>query len=89
MSKTRVGQQSGHGGKVVIFGGAGFIGSNVADQYLSEGRQVHIFDNVSRAGVERNLRWLTDRHGALLDVTVGDIRDEQAVRRVVQGAAEV
>ncbi|EPX61416.1 UDP-glucose 4-epimerase [Cystobacter fuscus DSM 2262] len=89
MSKARVGQQSGHGGKVVIFGGAGFIGSNVADQYLGEGRQVHIFDNVSRAGVERNLRWLTDRHGALLDVTVGDIRDEQAVRRAVQGAAEV
>ncbi|OJH42381.1 GDP-mannose 4,6-dehydratase [Cystobacter ferrugineus] len=88
MSKTRVGRQNGHGGKVVIFGGAGFIGSNVADQCLREGRQVRIFDNVSRAGVERNLRWLKERHGALLEVTVGDVRDEQAVRRAVQGATE-
>ncbi|WNG21071.1 NAD-dependent epimerase/dehydratase family protein [Cystobacter fuscus] len=89
MSTTRVGQRNGHGGKVVIFGGAGFIGSNVADQYLREGRQVRIFDNLSRAGVERNLRWLEERHGSLLDVTVGDVLDEQAVRRAVQGAAEV
>ncbi|HYO70740.1 MAG TPA: NAD-dependent epimerase/dehydratase family protein [Archangium sp.] len=89
MSKTRTGQKNGHEKRVVIFGGAGFIGSNVADHYLSEGRRVLVFDNVSRAGVERNLRWLKSRHGELLSVEVADIRDEKAVRRAVRHAEEV
>jgi CDP-paratose 2-epimerase len=89
MSKPRAGAGEGTGGPVVIFGGAGFIGSNVADHYLSEGRRVRVFDNVSRAGVKRNLRWLEERHGALLDVQVADIRDERAVRQAVRGAQEV
>jgi len=75
-------------GKVVIFGGAGFIGSNVADQYLGEGREVVIFDNFSRAGVERNARWLKSRHPDRLTVEVADIRDERAVARAVEGADE-
>ncbi|CAM3593733.1 NAD-dependent epimerase/dehydratase family protein [Corallococcus sp. ZKHCc1 1396] len=81
----------GNGGArhVVIFGGAGFIGSNVADHYLSEGRPVRVFDNVSRPGVERNLRWLRERHGALLSIEVGDTRDLRAVRRAVRDAREV
>ncbi len=90
MSMTRGIQKNGHDKKqVVIFGGAGFIGSNVADHYLSEGRQVLVFDNISRAGVERNLRWLKSRHGSLLNVEVADIRDEQAVRRAVRNADQV
>jgi CDP-paratose 2-epimerase len=89
MSKTRAGRKNGHEKRVVIFGGAGFIGSNVADHYLSEGRRVLVFDNVSRAGVERNLRWLKSRHGELLGVEVADIRDEEAVRRAVRNAEEV
>ena len=51
---------------VMVTGGAGFIGSNVADHYLREGHPVRVFDNVSRPGVERNLRWLRERHGSLL-----------------------
>jgi CDP-paratose 2-epimerase len=89
MSKTRSGRKNGHHKPVVIFGGAGFIGSNVADHYLSEGHLVRVFDNVSRAGVERNLRWLKERHGSLLNVVVGDVRDEVAVRGAVRDAGEV
>jgi CDP-paratose 2-epimerase len=89
MSKTRAGQKHSHQKQVVIFGGAGFIGSNVADHYLGEGRRVLVFDNVSRAGVERNLRWLKSRHGSLLDVEVADIRDAKAVRWAVRNAGEV
>ncbi|ATB28888.1 NAD-dependent epimerase/dehydratase family protein [Melittangium boletus] len=90
MSRAPEKQGNGHDKRmVVIFGGAGFIGSNVAEHYLAGGRRVRVFDNVSRAGVERNLRWLKSRHDALLDVVVGDIRDEQAVRRAVRGAGEV
>ena len=75
--------------QVVIFGGAGFIGSNVADHYLREGHPVRVFDNVSRPGVERNLRWLRERHGSLLSVEVADTRDLLAVRRAVRDAREV
>ena len=36
----------------LITGGAGFIGSNLADHYLSQGLQVTILDNFSRPGSE-------------------------------------
>ncbi len=75
--------------RVVIFGGAGFIGSNVADSYLSEGRRVLIFDSLSRPGVEHNLAWLEARHGDLLEVEIADIRDPVTVRWVVREAREV
>jgi len=43
---------------VLVIGGAGFIGSNVADYYLAEGHNVLIFDDLSRNGSEVNLGWL-------------------------------
>jgi CDP-paratose 2-epimerase len=76
-------------GPALITGGAGFIGTNVADRLLSDGRLVTIFDNLSRPGVERNLRWLCDRHGARVRVEVGDIRDPRAVKRAVKDASQV
>ncbi|NOK17755.1 NAD-dependent epimerase/dehydratase family protein [Corallococcus carmarthensis] len=74
---------------ILILGGAGFIGSNVADHYLQEGRTVRVLDNVSRPGVERNLRWLRERHGERLRIEVADTRDLLAVRRAVRDASEV
>jgi hypothetical protein len=49
--------------QVLITGGAGFIGTNVADRLLSAGHPVLVFDNLSRPGVDQNLRWLCQRHG--------------------------
>jgi len=74
---------------VLISGGAGFIGTNLADRLLSDGRVVTIFDNLSRPGVDRNLRWLCDRHGASVRVEIGDIRDARAVKRAVRDATQV
>lgn len=43
---------------VVVTGGAGFIGSNVAAYYLGEGHRVTVVDDLSRAGSRINLPWL-------------------------------
>ncbi len=74
---------------VVILGGAGFIGSNLADSLLNDGQEVVLFDSLSRPGVERNLAWLTARHGARLHPMLADIRDPAAMREAVTGAAAV
>ncbi|HEY3360217.1 MAG TPA: NAD-dependent epimerase/dehydratase family protein [Polyangia bacterium] len=76
-------------GPVVISGGAGFIGSNVADRLLLEGQPVVILDNLSRGNVAANLEWLRGRHGARLAVEIGDVRDAPVVERVVRRAAAV
>ncbi|WP_224370674.1 NAD-dependent epimerase/dehydratase family protein [Hyalangium versicolor] len=76
-------------GLIVITGGAGFIGSNVASNYLAEGRRVLVFDNLSRPGVEKNLRWLQERYGDRLQVEPGDVRDFRGVLQAVRDADEV
>jgi CDP-paratose 2-epimerase len=73
----------------LITGGAGFVGTNVADHLLRGGRPVRILDDLSRPGVQDNLRWLEHRHGELLDVVVADVRDRDAVRQAVSGVHSV
>ncbi|MCK6530074.1 GDP-mannose 4,6-dehydratase [Myxococcota bacterium] len=75
-------------GPALITGGAGFIGTNLADAWLSRGRPVRVLDDLSRPGVERNLAWLETRHRSL-DVEVADVRNASAVRRALVGASRV
>lgn len=70
----------------LITGGAGFIGSNLADALAAEGWVVWIFDLLARPGVERNLAWLQERHGGRIRFVRGDIRDFPAVAEVVRQA---
>ncbi|HLY92660.1 MAG TPA: GDP-mannose 4,6-dehydratase [Candidatus Angelobacter sp.] len=80
------------GRSVTIFGGAGFIGSNLAHFLLTRtDAKVHVFDNLSRAGVHHNLEWLKKAAGnsGRLQVTVGDVRDPRQVERAVAHANEV
>lgn len=65
--------------RILITGGAGFIGANVADHHLAAGDDVVIFDNLSRPGTTGNLDWLRRRHGDGLTAVSGDIRDFGAV----------
>ena len=64
---------------ILITGGAGFIGSNLADRLAGEGHRVRVFDALARPGVEHNLAWLKTRHSDRIEAVVADIRDEQAV----------
>ncbi len=74
---------------VLITGGAGFIGTNLAHHYLSEGIPVRLYDNFSRAGVEQNARWLQETHGDLVQLEAADVRDASRLRDCVRGAAKV
>lgn len=77
------------GDKIVITGGAGFIGSNLANRLLSAGHRVLILDNLSRPGVEQNLAWLQDLHRTRLEVAVADIRDRNEVASAISHAHTV
>ncbi len=71
--------------RVLITGGAGFVGCNLADYFIEKGHQVTIFDNFYRKGVQYNVAWLRARHGDGVRVIEGDIRDYQAIRRATEG----
>ncbi len=77
------GDQGAAGGAMLITGGSGFIGSNLAHALLNRGWPVIVFDNLSRAGVKHNAVWLKQKHGDRITLVVDDIRDAEAVRRCV------
>jgi len=47
------------------------------------------YDDLSRAGVDRNLQWLKDTYGSLLEFELGDIRDARALRQCLRDATAV
>lgn len=73
---------------VLVTGGAGFIGSNIANRLASDGHDVIVFDALSRPGVERNLAWLQSRHSKRITFIRADVRDEDSLARAaVQSGA--
>ncbi len=76
--------------KVLITGGAGFIGSNLAHRLLGAGHDVTIFDNLSRSGGESNLAWLRESFGeAGFRLVRADLSDFEALRGATEGVERV
>jgi len=71
--------------QVLITGGAGFIGCNLAAHFTRAGHAVTVFDNFSRRGSESNLAWLREQFGQGVRVVRGDVRDAAAIAQAVQG----
>jgi len=71
--------------RALITGGAGFVGTNLADRLLRGGETVVLLDDLSRPGVRSNLRWLRSHHGDRLEVVEGDVRDDVLVRAALAG----
>jgi len=67
--------------RVLITGGCGFLGSNIARDMVDRGHEVLVFDNLSRTGAATNLSWLQD--GGSVRYSHGDIRNPSDVERVV------
>lgn len=68
--------------KALVTGGAGFIGSHLAEALCRDGVSVVVLDNLS-LGDQRNLEW--SRSVAGLEFVKGDVRDETLVKRLVVG----
>jgi len=74
---------------VLITGGSGFIGTNLASRLLESGRTVILYDNLSRPGVERNIRWLRENYGERVQLRIEDIRNPYALRDAVSQVDQV
>lgn len=68
--------------KVLVTGGAGFIGSHVAEALVRRGAAVTVLDNFS-SGTEENLGWI--RSGDRVEVVMGDAGNESILKRWVSG----
>jgi len=66
--------------RVVVTGGAGFIGCNTVRRLLERGDHVLVYDNLSRRGARRNLEWL--RQFGPFEFVEADVRDYQRLSRV-------
>ncbi|HZW11547.1 MAG TPA: NAD-dependent epimerase/dehydratase family protein [Phycisphaerales bacterium] len=77
------------GAHVLITGGAGFVGTNIASRLCREGRRVVLLDNLSRAGVERNVAHLRRQFPGLVELRAADVQDTRAVRDCLADAAAV
>lgn len=75
--------------KVLVTGGAGFIGTNLVAHLLGAGHDVLALDNLSRRGVGRNVEWLRQCYGRRYRLMEADVRDPDAVRQAVQGAERI
>lgn len=70
--------------KILVTGGAGFIGSNLCEYLLERGNEVCCLDNFSTGKIE-NLLPLLDKYCSSFKLLVGDIRNLWDCRTAVQG----
>lgn len=68
--------------KVLITGGAGFVGSNVAAYLMDRAERLTVFDSLARHGAAENLAWL--RSLGLQRFVHGDVRNAFDVEQVVR-----
>src|SRR5947209_19304871 len=66
--------------KVLIIGGAGFIGINGAQAFLNDGHDVTILDNFSRNGSRVNASWLAELYPSV-NIVHADVRSDHAALR--------
>ena len=68
--------------KILITGGCGFLGSNLAADAFSKGDELYLFDNLSRYGSKENLSWLQKQ--GKCEFEQGDIRNQDAINKAIQ-----
>src|SRR5690348_13614980 len=81
-------RESGIGGMsdarpILVTGGCGFIGCNLAAALARRGNEVIVLDNLSRAGTQENAAWLKDQFSDRVTIELADVRDEPLLRSLV------
>jgi CDP-paratose 2-epimerase len=61
--------------RILVTGGAGFIGSNYVSRLIQRGEKVAIYDNLSRSGSKLNMEWLKQTYGESVKLIQADVRD--------------
>lgn len=76
-------------GPVLITGGCGFIGCNLAERLAAGGSEVIVLDNLARAGARENAQWLKGRRNERVKIINADVREPISVIEAVCGARAV
>lgn len=71
--------------RILITGGAGFIGSNLAAYYLKKGESVTVLDNFSRKNVLENIKWLKSLKSHKFKLITQDVRNLDGMISAVKG----
>ncbi|MCX8124323.1 MAG: SDR family NAD(P)-dependent oxidoreductase [Spirochaetes bacterium] len=74
--------------KICVTGGAGFIGSHIAEECVTKGYEVIVFDNFS-TGKKENLSFVKNYKNARLKIIKGDVADFNALKEVLKGCNAV
>jgi len=72
--------------RILVTGGAGYIGSHTCVELLQAGFEVQVLDNLSNSS-EESLRRVREITGRQLEFVQADLRDLPALREVLRGSA--
>ncbi len=76
-------------GRMLITGGCGFIGSNLAAHFLDKGWEVVVYDNFTRPSAAVNAAWLEGRGNGRLSILRADVRDYVPLFKSMKGTSVV
>jgi UDP-glucose 4-epimerase len=68
----------------LVTGGAGYIGSHIADEFLGSGKLVVVYDSM-KTGLESRIDYLGTKHKTVIPLIRSDIRNYAELERVFQG----
>jgi UDP-glucose 4-epimerase len=74
--------------RILVTGGAGFIGSHLVDRLLEQGNAVRVLDDFSTGRAE-NLEAARAAHGERLEIRTGDVRDAEGCREAARDCGAV
>lgn len=75
-------REKSHSMRYLVTGGCGFVGSNLAADLLRKGEEIHLLDNFSRVGTERNLQWLKSL--GEFQLYRADVREAERLNEIVR-----